>query len=256
VGTSDGDTDATTVAAAAATAAAIPSCCGPVDTAVSRGGSPVVTALVVACGALRECRLVVTGAPDLSAFAGARAGMSSITLRMRKHEGEHRPLKFRVRAGSTADLKLEKPRFLFLEGSGGAAVVPAGSAMALAGTSAVLASASAALADPSTDVLVVDASTPATGACSTATTAARGDGGGGFHLSGGPAPVTLLFLFRPCCSCSQYSSLCCSWCSSRLIPLSLERTARSCSRRCAARAAARARGVGGFLRAASTVTLC
>jgi hypothetical protein len=186
VGTSDGDTDATAVAAAAA--AAIPSCCGPVATAVSRGGSPVVTALAVARGALRECRLVVTGAPDLSAFAGARAGMSSITLRTRKHEGEHRPLKFMARTESTAELKLEKPRFLFLEGSGGATVVPAGASMALASTSAVLASASAALADPSTDVLVVGASVPATGACSTATTAARGEGGGGFHLSGGPAP--------------------------------------------------------------------
>jgi hypothetical protein len=114
--------------------------------------------------------------------------MSSITLRTRKHEGEHRPLKFMARTESTAELKLEKPRFLFLEGSGGATVVPAGASMALASTSAVLASASAALADPSTDVLVVGASVPATGACSTATTAARGEGGGGFHLSGGPAP--------------------------------------------------------------------
>jgi hypothetical protein len=51
-------------------------------------------------------------------------------------------------------LKLEKPRFLFLEGSGGTCLL-------------------------------------GVAACSSA---ALGDGGGGFHLSGGPPPVALLFL--------------------------------------------------------------
>jgi hypothetical protein len=49
---------------------------------------------------------------------------------------------------------LEKPHFLFLEGSGGAAVAPAGAAVALVG-------ASAALAGSSIDNPVAGASTPA-----------------------------------------------------------------------------------------------
>jgi hypothetical protein len=62
---------------------------------------------------------------------------------------------------------LEKPRFLFLEGSGGASAAPAGA---------------------STDDPVVGASAPSTGTSSTAASAARGDRGGGFHLSGRHAP--------------------------------------------------------------------
>jgi hypothetical protein len=88
------------------------------------------------------------------------------------------PSKSRAHGGSAAHLKLEKPRFIFLEGLGGAAVAPAGAAVAFAG-------ASAALAGSSTDNTEAGASTPATGASSTAGSAARGDGGGGFHLSGG-----------------------------------------------------------------------
>jgi hypothetical protein len=68
--------------------------------------------------------------------------------------------------------------------------VPAGAIVALAGASAVFAGAAAVLVDPSTGVLVVGASAPATGACSTASSTARGDGGEGFHLSGG-RPLSL-----------------------------------------------------------------
>jgi hypothetical protein len=69
---------------------------------------------------------------------------------------------------------LEKPRFLFLEGSGGATVSPAGA---------------------STDDPMAGASAPATGTSSTATSAAHGDGGGGFHLSGAAPPVALFLFF-------------------------------------------------------------
>jgi hypothetical protein len=69
-------------------------------------------------------------------------------------------------------LKLEKPRFLFLDGSGGAA------------TAVVAAGASAVHAASSTD-------RPAVGACSSATSTALGDGGGGFHLSAGARPPSL-----------------------------------------------------------------
>jgi hypothetical protein len=117
-GTGVGDADATTVASPATAAAVVSSCCVLVATAVSRSGSPVAVALAAAHGALGECRLVVAGTPNLGAFAGVRARTSDVTLRMRKHKGEHRPSKFRVRAGSTTHLKLKKPRFLFLEGSG------------------------------------------------------------------------------------------------------------------------------------------
>jgi hypothetical protein len=178
VGTSAGDA----ITSAVATAAAASSYCNPVTTAVSRSGSPVAAALAAAHATLDERRLVSTGTPDMSALTGARVGTIVVTLRTRKHKDEHQPLKIQgARGGSAAHLNLEKPCFLFLEGSEGAAVVPAGAAVALAGTFAVL-------AGSSTDDPVAGASAPATGACSTAASAARGDRGRGFHLSGGPAP--------------------------------------------------------------------
>jgi hypothetical protein len=79
VGTSAGD--AGTTAAVAATAS---SCCGPKATAVSSGDSPVTAVLAAASGALNERCLVITGAPDLSALAGARAGTIDVTLRTKK----------------------------------------------------------------------------------------------------------------------------------------------------------------------------
>jgi hypothetical protein len=89
VGTSAGDADATAAATVAATAAAISPSCGPVAKVVSRGGSPIAAVLAATRGALSECRLVVTGAPDLSALAGARAGMTGVTLRTKKHKDKH-----------------------------------------------------------------------------------------------------------------------------------------------------------------------
>jgi hypothetical protein len=51
-----------------------------VATAASRDGSPVTAALAAVCDALNERHLVVMGAPDLSALAGARAGTIGVTL--------------------------------------------------------------------------------------------------------------------------------------------------------------------------------
>jgi hypothetical protein len=54
---------------------AVATCCGSVATATLRGGSLVVTAvLLVTLDALDERRLVGMDAPDLSALAGARGG--------------------------------------------------------------------------------------------------------------------------------------------------------------------------------------
>jgi hypothetical protein len=87
--------------------------------------------------------------------------------------------------------KLEKPHFLFLEGSGGAPTVPVAVAAALADAPAALASASAVRAASFTDRSAAGASAPAAGACFSATSMALGDGGGGFHLSGGARPTSL-----------------------------------------------------------------
>jgi hypothetical protein len=89
-----------------------------VATAVLRSGSPVAAALTTTCGALDKRRLIVTGAPNLSALAGARAGTIGVTLQTKKHKDEHLPLEIKGAQGKSAHLKLEKPRFLFLEGLG------------------------------------------------------------------------------------------------------------------------------------------
>jgi hypothetical protein len=58
-------------------------------TPVSRGSSPVATALAAARDTLNERHLVVTGAPDLSALAGVRAETIGVTLRTKEHKDEH-----------------------------------------------------------------------------------------------------------------------------------------------------------------------
>jgi hypothetical protein len=79
-----GGTIGVVVAVVVTAAAAVASCCGSVAAATLRGGSPVVTALPAARGALDEHRLVGTNASDLSALAGARAGMVGATLRTQR----------------------------------------------------------------------------------------------------------------------------------------------------------------------------
>jgi hypothetical protein len=49
-------------------------------TAMSRDGSPVTAAPAAVHSALVERRLIVVGAPNLSALAGARAGTIDVTL--------------------------------------------------------------------------------------------------------------------------------------------------------------------------------
>jgi hypothetical protein len=55
-----------------------------VATTASRDGSPVTAALAAIRGAFDERRLIIIGAPDLSALAGARAGTIGVTLSTRK----------------------------------------------------------------------------------------------------------------------------------------------------------------------------
>jgi hypothetical protein len=66
-----------------------------------------------------------TDVPDLSTLAGARSGTVGATLRTRRQEIELQPLEAKTSGAATAYLKVEKPRFLFLEGSTGAVVAAA-----------------------------------------------------------------------------------------------------------------------------------
>jgi hypothetical protein len=132
--------------------------------------------------------------------------------------------------------------------------------VARAGTSAVRVASSI-------DRPAVGTSAPTPGACSSAASAALGEGAQGPTSQGGLPPSLsssspppdneyseVAGGESPFCSRSQYSSSRCSWRSRHRILLSL-RVARSCTRRYIACAAARAHGVGGSDHAASTVTL-
>jgi hypothetical protein len=72
------------VAVAVAAAAATASSCGPVVAVVGHGGSPVAAAPPAACDALDERRLVGIDVPDLSSFAGVRAGTDDATLQTKR----------------------------------------------------------------------------------------------------------------------------------------------------------------------------
>jgi hypothetical protein len=220
-------------------------------------------------------RLVGTDASNLSALAGAREGTVGATHVNKNTRSISGPSKSGAPGENVTYLKLEKPRFLFLEGSGAVAatLVAATAALAaataaLADAPAALAGASAACAASSTDRPAAGTSAPATGACFSAASAALGDGGGGFHLSWGARPLSLSSSSSPddefsevaggespCCSRSRYSLSRCSRRFHRRILFSFLRVARSCSRRCATWAAARAQGIGGSDLEASTITL-
>jgi hypothetical protein len=150
------------VVVTAAAAAASPR--GSTAMATLRESSPVVATLPVVHGALDERRLVGTDASDLSTLAGASAGTVGATLRTRKQRTECQPLEAGASGGATAYLKVEKPHFLFLEGSADAAVAPVAAAAALPDASEACADASAARTAPSTDRSAAGASTPAPGA--------------------------------------------------------------------------------------------
>jgi hypothetical protein len=238
VGASTGDADVAAADAVVATVATTTPCSGPMATVEPRGGLPVAAVLTAARGALDERRLVGTAASDLSTLACARAGTVGVTPRTRNTGVSVDPSKSRTHGGSATQLKLEKPCFLFLKGSGGASVAPAGSAMAPAGTSATLVGYSTDDPAAGASTPAAGTSTPAAGASSTSASAARGDGCGGFHLLGGARPTSLTSSFSsdddefacvvggggsPYCSRSRYSSSCCSRCSCRLILLSFVR---------------------------------
>jgi hypothetical protein len=195
VGASTGDADVAAADAVVATVATTTPCSGPMATVEPRGGLPVAAVLTAARGALDERRLVGTAASDLSTLACARAGTVGVTPRTRNTGVSVDPSKSRTHGGSATQLKLEKPCFLFLKGSGGASVAPAGSTMAPAGTSATLVGYSTDDPAAGASTPAAGTSTPAAGASSTSASAARGDGCGGFHLLGGARPTSLTSSF-------------------------------------------------------------
>jgi hypothetical protein len=145
-----------------------------------------------------------------------------------------------------AYLRVEKPRFLFLEGSADAKATAVTATVASPDASAARTGTSAARVASSVDRPAAGASAPAPGTCSSTAFAALGEGGAGSHLSGGACPPSLYSSSSsfddkysdvaegeiPCCSRSRNSS---PRCSRRRIPRSFFRAARSCSRHCAAR---------------------
>jgi hypothetical protein len=253
-----GGTAAAAVAATVAATATATSCCSPAASAAPRGG------LLVAAthpAALDERRLVGTDVPELSTLVGARLGTIGAAMSTRRQEFELRPFETQASEEAAAYLKVEKPRFLFIEGSADAVVAADAATAALPDASA---------ARPSVDRLVAGAPAPAPGACSFAASAALGEGGRRLPPLRGARPPSLSSSSpspddeysevaggeSPCCSRIWCSSSLCSRCSRRQILRSFLRATRSCSCRCAARACARALGVGGSDRAAFTATLC
>jgi hypothetical protein len=81
-----------------------------------------------------------------------------------------------------AYLRVEKPRFLFLEGSAGAEATADVATVALQDASAARTDTSAACAASSVDRPAAGASAPAPGTCSSAASATLGEGGAGSHL--------------------------------------------------------------------------
>jgi hypothetical protein len=154
---------------------AIATYCGSAATAAQRGGSPVAAVVPpVTLGALNECLLVRTTASDLSALAGARGGTVGAALRMQNERIRLLPFENGASRGVITYLKMEKPRFLFLEGSTGVVVAAGIATAAFPDASAARAGASVARAAPSGDRLVAGASSPAPGACSFAASVALG----------------------------------------------------------------------------------
>jgi hypothetical protein len=95
--------------------------------------------------------------PDLSTLAGARSGTISAALSTRRQEFELQPFETRAFGEAAAYLKVEKPRFLFLEGSADAVAAADIAAAALPDASAARTGASATCAAPSVDRLVASA---------------------------------------------------------------------------------------------------
>jgi hypothetical protein len=93
-------------------------------------------------------------------------------------------------------LRVEKPRFLFLEGSKDAAGAAGVAAVAPPDASATRADTSVAGAESVVDRLAMGAPVPAPGACSLAASAASGGGRGLPPLGEGTPPVVFFLLQR------------------------------------------------------------
>jgi hypothetical protein len=209
---------------------------------------------------------VGTDAFDLSALAGTRGGMVGATLRTRKQKDRTPASRGRGVWRAIAYLKVEKPHFLFLEGSTGAVAAADTATVALPDASAARAGTSAACAAPSVDRPVTGASAPALGACCSAASTTLGEGGAGSHLSGGPLFLPPLPLPTMSTPTSPGEKVPAAHTTGIPRPFVLGApTAGSSAPSCALpapatvaapRARARARGVGGSDRAAFTVTLC
>jgi hypothetical protein len=118
--------------------------------------------------------------------------MIGAALSTRRQEFELQSFETRASGEATAYLKVEKSRFLFLEGSPDAVAAACVATTALLDAFAACAGAFVARAAPSVDRPVVGASAPAPGACSSTASAALGEGGAGSHISGGATPRRFL----------------------------------------------------------------
>jgi hypothetical protein len=165
------------------------SCLDHVSTSVPRGGSVAATTLPATRGALDECLLVGTDAPDMSALVGASSGTVDTNLRTKNARSSSSPLKSGVPGENATYLKLEKPRFLFREGSEAATTAPVAGTAALTDAPAALACAYAVHVASSADCPAAGTSAPTTGIYSSTASAALGDGGGGCRMDL-PGPTT------------------------------------------------------------------
>jgi hypothetical protein len=120
-GAGTGKTDSTAAATVVTTVVAVAAGCGSVATATLHGSSLV---LPVTLDTLDERRLMGTDASDLSTLAGVRGegGQSAPPCERKNEKIKLLPLETGASGGAIAYLKVEKPRFLFLEGSTGAVV--------------------------------------------------------------------------------------------------------------------------------------
>jgi hypothetical protein len=199
--------------------------------------------------------------PDLSTLAGARSGTIGAALSTRRQEFELQPFETRASGEATAYLKVEKPRFLFLEGSADAVAAAGVAATALPDTST-------ACATSSVDRLAAGTSTPAPGTCPSAASVALGEGAQAPTSQGGLPPVAFFLLSfsrrRVLRGRRRGESLLLAQ-PVFFVPLfpahpppdpSLLLARRSLLLPLLRRARARARGVSGSDRAAFTATLC
>jgi hypothetical protein len=131
-GAGTGKTDSTAAATVVTTVVAVAAGCGSVATATLRGSSLVAAAVLpVTLDALDERRLMGTDTSDLSALAGVRGegGRSAPPCERKNEKIKLLPLETGASRGAIAYLKVEKPRFLFLEGSTGAVVAAIAAAL-------------------------------------------------------------------------------------------------------------------------------